>query len=386
LIGFVVAAVGLCRAADQPISGAKLSITRSSSGTERLTFTSKDVHVLFPALGGADDPSVVGATITLVSPAEVPVTLAIPAGVGNPGWRLTDRTLDRYKFSNGAAPGGPSVVRQVSLRENRGLKIVARETGLALAAAQGSVGIRFTTGSLRSCARFDGSAIVVDQPGRFIGKGAAATLADCDDASLGATTTTTTLGPLCGNGVIDSGESCDGANLGTVEPGLGCFPPGSADECHYCGAPRCRFPLLEIPCCDPTKTCVASGPNSGDCLGPGEALCGNGMVEPGESCDAFACDATHLCSPPGDPNECQCCGVVGTSCWDINLPPNPGPPCCAGLTCAHFPPGLPGGPLGPGLCASTCAPLGTECESNGLPCCTGTCVQPDPEFPHSFCQ
>jgi hypothetical protein len=394
VLGLALAGVVPCRAADQPIGAVKLSLTRSSSGTERLTFTSRDVHVLFPALGGADDPSVVGASVTLVSPYEAPVTLAIPPGIGNPGWRLTDRALDRYKFTNGASPGGSSVVRQLGLRENRGVKIVAREIGLALTAAQGSVGIRVTTGSLRSCARFDAPTIVVDQPGRFIARGAIAVGADCDDASLGASTTTTssttptssTLAPGCGNGAIDAGEDCDGTNIDGGPFGIGCYPPGSANECQFCGAPRCRYELgLEFPCCDESKTCVPLGPNGGECRGPEDAVCGNGAVEPGEQCELpfFPCSSGG-CFPPGDPHECQCCGTDTSFCYDG--PAFPATLCCPGFTCAHYTPQAAGGAFGLGECASTCAPMGTECGANGLSCCAGSCVQPDPMFPHSFCQ
>ena len=369
-----------CRALDRSIGAVKLSLTRSSSGAERLTFASRDANVLFPALGGADDPSGVGATITLVSPLEPPVSLLIPQGVGSPGWRLTDRTLDAYKFSNGAAPGGPSVVRRVTLREQRGLKIVAREVGLALAAAQGSVGIRITTGSLRSCALFDGSSIVVDKPGRFVARGAIATGADCGDFSLGATG--------CGDGDIGAGEECDGTNIDGGPFNIGCFPPGSSNECHFCGATACRYPLgVEFPCCDSSKTCVVLGPNGGECRGPEDAVCGNGAVEPGEQCELpfFPC-SDGGCFPPGDPHGCQCCGNTdGSFCYDGTVF-SPQVLCCPGFTCAHYTPQGAGGAFGLGECASTCAPNGTECGANGLSCCTGTCVQPDPMFPHSFCQ
>ena len=394
--GLVLVGAIPCRAVDRSIGAVKLSLTRLSSGAERLTFTSRDVHILFPALGGADDPSVVGASITIVSPLEAPVTLAIPAGVGTPGWHRTDRALDRYKFTNGSAPGGSSAVGQLALRELRGIKIVAREIGLALAAAQGSVGIRITTGSLRNCVLFDASTLVVDQPGRFVGRGAITTGADCADVSLGATTTTTssatttssTLALGCGNGVIDPGEECDGSNLGSAPFSVSCFPPGSPDECHYCGTTTCRFPIaIDIPCCDASKTCVISGPSGGQCEGPGDAVCGNGVVEPGEQCELpfFPCGSPFGgCFPAGDPHQCACCSTQTSFCYDGTA--FPVSLCCPGLTCAHYTPQAAGGAFGLGECASTCAPAGTECGANGLSCCTGSCVQPDPLFPHSFCQ
>src|SRR5262249_5081925 len=64
----------------------------------------------------------------------------------------------------------------------------------------GSVGIRITTGSLRSCARFAGASVRRDQAGLFIAvQTPSSALADCSNESLGglppSTTTTTTRPP-----------------------------------------------------------------------------------------------------------------------------------------------------------------------------------------------
>src|SRR5258706_5645793 len=77
-------------AADQWISASKIEIRRSPSGAEKLIFTSRDPSFLFPAIGGADDPSTAGATITVVSPLEAPVTFSVPAGIGKSGGRVAD--------------------------------------------------------------------------------------------------------------------------------------------------------------------------------------------------------------------------------------------------------------------------------------------------------
>src|SRR5262245_50547895 len=99
-IGIAVLAViapGLVTSApalDQPISAVKLSLSRSSSGKEKLVFVSKDPAFLFPAFGSADDPgtgSPGGALLELGSLAQpVAPALAIPPGVGKPGWRSKD--------------------------------------------------------------------------------------------------------------------------------------------------------------------------------------------------------------------------------------------------------------------------------------------------------
>src|SRR5262245_50260898 len=77
------------RAADQPISAAKLLLLRSG-GEEKLVFVSRDPAFLFPALAGADDPGTGtpgGLRVDLVSPLEpLGVSLVAPAGSGTPGW------------------------------------------------------------------------------------------------------------------------------------------------------------------------------------------------------------------------------------------------------------------------------------------------------------
>jgi hypothetical protein len=431
-----VAAPGL--GADKPISGAKLILSRNSSGSEKLTFVSKDVNFLFAAIGGADDPSGVGASMTLVSPAEPPVTFGIPSGIGNPGWKTKDgATRDGYQFTNGSAPAGISVVRSGKLRERRGIKIVARETGLALAAPQSSVGIRITTGSLRNCALFDAATIVRNEPNRFIARGAiSSSLADCSDASLGATTSTTTLPPGCGNGVVEGSEQCDGASCGDPSGFVdGCFPPGDPNECECCSTegffcsegsvfnaavPCCPGFRCEIqfhigqqgngtcttspcngygsvcdgnPCCDglvctspspgfPLYVCdIAPPPTSSTTSTTSPTTtsttvtgsCGDGIVQSGEACDGSGCDALNDgCFPPGDPDECQCCST--TSCY-----PGHFVECCPGLNCESL--GLaPGtGPTGTGFCTTdTCAARGHNCDDSPdyLACCEGLACGP----------
>jgi hypothetical protein len=400
------AAAGI--AADRSIGAVKLELKRTSSGKEKLTFTSKDVNFLFPALGGPDDPSTGGATITLVSPVEAPVSFPVPAGVGNPGWRVSDRTLDSYTYRNGGAPAGPSIVRSMSLREGRGIKLVGRSLGLSLSGVQGSVGIRITTGGSRRCAFFGPQSIVIDQANRFLGRGALATGTDCSDEWLGGTssgsTTTSTTPPACGNGVIDTGEQCDGTTFGPAAPpsGVQCIAAGSPNECHICAQTdqfSCKFFSATYPCCDPAATCVDISEFVGDCrlptttstssstttsttLFPG---CGNGAVGPGEECDGSAdtCGGVggpyYGCFPPGSAYECTCCG--NQQCYEGGA--GGLLHCCPGLTCAYYPPFTGGVSFGLGECVSECAPAGTSCQV-GLPCCPGLVCGPVPGVPPSF--
>jgi hypothetical protein len=203
LASALVVAVPAAHALDVPIDGRKLVLKRSSSGREKLTFVSRDPDVPFPPIGGADDPSSGtpgGVLVELFSTATaVRPQLTAPPGVGSPGWRVKVGATGAYVYANPTAPLGPSPVRKVSLKQGRVAKVVAASLdGLPLDAAQGSVAIRVTTGTLRSCARFQGAAVRRDQPGVFVATNAlGAALADCSDASLvggGGTTTSTTLG------------------------------------------------------------------------------------------------------------------------------------------------------------------------------------------------
>lgn len=189
IVSVVLASVLLvgaaAHAADQPIAGTKLVLKRSASGKESLTFLSKDPAFLFPAIGSADDPatgSPGGALLELFSDGDPVVgSLAIPPGVGKPGWKVTDGTVDLYKYSNSSAPAGPTPIKAAILKQGKLVKIVAKDTGLALAGTQGAVTVRLTVGSLRSCARFEGASVVRDQPNQFLGKNApASALTDCN--------------------------------------------------------------------------------------------------------------------------------------------------------------------------------------------------------------
>lgn len=366
-------------ATDKPINAVKLMLSRSASGTEKLTFVSKDVNFLFPTVGSGGDPSLYGATVTLVSPLQSPVTLTIPAGIGNPGWRVNNRpTLDTYKYTNGPAPAGPSVVRSAKLNEKKSIKIVARETGLALTAPQGSVGIRIATGAqVRNCALFDAATIIVDQPGRFVARGAIATsIADCSDAALGAPPVV----PVCGNGVREGNEECDGADLplGTP-PGVQC-----TSSCTFCGTTDCRFPLaVDIPCCAGFGSCIILGPNGGVCSGAPSTTTSSTStttttnptcLEHGERCRGTTpCCGTDVCAGAVCGSEaassCSSCvpdfdaaaGCITAGCTkDADC-------CTAGSRCVEE-----CNSSGFGLCMPGCIPPGYPCcGDEGDVCCSG---------------
>jgi hypothetical protein len=108
-----------------------------------------------------DDPSTVGVLVEIFpGNGDATASFTMPPVLGQTGWtaKMTGKG-DRYKFVNRDAPDGISEVRVALLREGRLLKMVAKRTGLALAAPQQSVGVRVTTGALRNCALFDAPTI-----------------------------------------------------------------------------------------------------------------------------------------------------------------------------------------------------------------------------------
>jgi hypothetical protein len=343
-------------AAEQPISATKLMLRHSSSGREKLTFTSKDPAFLFPALGSADDPSAGGLVVELFAPSSpLGVALAAPAGVGNPGWSSKAGPPPRLQFKNGDAPDALSSFRSIALRAGKTIKLNGKQTGLSVAAPLGSVGIRITTGSLINCAFFAASTVRRDEGGTFLAKDAlASALADCSDASLaGATTTTSTTGTTttvpatCGDNVVNqASEQCDGTDRADCE-GLDCGPPGYATACLCCGSGTGTvptFPSDVIPCCDPTATPVYF-PSVKQCV---STHCN----------EAFDC-SLGSCQPDG---SC-CAGVGGTCAIAGGGGTGAAVPCCDPTAVCSF-------SFPTGTC---CKPTGGGCTGD-FQCCGGSCV------------
>lgn len=115
---------------------------------------------------------------------------------------------------------------------------------------------------------------------------------------------------ICGNGRIDPGETCD---LAIPEGAPGACPPESCDDGIPCTRDRatgegctrlCVHEVIDTPAagdgCCPADTGAAEDP---DCL----ASCGNGVIDPGETCDTDiaagmpgACPTEAACDD-GDP-------------------------------------------------------------------------------------
>ncbi len=102
------------------------------------------------------------------------------------------------------------------------------------------------------------------------------------------------VGPVCGDGVIDEGEQCDGNNLG----GENCLSLGFAGGLLACSG-ACRFIVTG---CNPVSTC------------------GNGTIDPGEECDGTLLDGETCLSRgySGGTLACQVtCRFDETGCTSI---------------------------------------------------------------------
>jgi hypothetical protein len=384
---FVSVLVTPCLAVDQPIDAAKLVIKKTTRG-EKLIFVSRDGGFLFPALEGPDDAvsgNPGGLVIEIFSSVEGAASIAAGPASGDPGWTKKDSSVDLYRYRNKSAPGASSPVTAVVVREGKGLRVRSVGTGLPLTASHQSLGVRISFGATRSCALFTAAGVVKDEPGRFIGKNAAAsTLTDCSAGSLLGLVCGDTLFPECG-GSCPSGSVCSSQDLSA------CVCIADTDPCGST-FPTCNG---ECPVGEECANVGGAPINNCGCIPVGASPCGTdqcgGACPGGQECNFF--ESGHpffigcLCGPPGPcgsgGDDCQVgffCGVdpvFGATC----LPrlcsggsyPVCGGTCAGGEVCIAF--GLPGTFLGciclpPGLpCESTCS-AGWECPA-GEACLQG---------------
>jgi hypothetical protein len=183
-------------------------------------------------------------------------------------------------------------------------------------------------------------------------------------------------GPLCGNGKVDTGETCG-------EPGLPACPtscddgdPCTADaltgSASSCDAACSHTPITK---CEGGDGCCPAGctnANDSDC----QPLCGNGKVDKGETCGEpglpacpKSCDDGDACTVDkltGSASKCNaaCSHTPITECLG-------GDGCCpAGCTSANDSDCSP-------LCGNGKVDPGETCGEPGLPACPTSCVDAD---------
>jgi cysteine-rich repeat protein len=165
---------------------------------------------------------------------------------------------------------------------------------------------------------------------------------------------------ICGNGVLEAGETCDSG----IMAGAGACPTACDDalvcttdvltSAGTCQA-ACSFPPITTPAGG--DGCCPAGANAttdGDCL----AVCGNGVVEPSETCDIGIASGAGAC-----PTTCQ----DGVACTADTL----GNAGTCQAVCV-FP------PITTPASGDGCCPPGANATTDGdcTPVCGNTVVEP----------
>lgn len=197
------------------------------------------------------------------------------------------------------------------------------------------------------------------------------------------------LGPICGNDTINTGETCDGTALNPDCDSLG-NPCRAADpdKCTCCGDSIVQSPTEE---CDPafSPICGTGTMCQPDCTcgGSSSGTCGDGTIDPGEQCDSPPPDPCLLMSLVCNPLTCMCinptcgdgvlaggeeCEAPGWTCADPDETCLPSLCECVNLKAVK----LPWGQLMPGRREMTAVLLMHELGTSGGPDCGNDIVNP----------
>ncbi|HEY7957545.1 MAG TPA: DUF4215 domain-containing protein [Polyangia bacterium] len=175
--------------------------------------------------------------------------------------------------------------------------------------------------------------------------------------------------PMCGNGIVEppeqcddgnttNGDGCDGCKFSCSVPATDCAAPpacqmATCDAMHKCA--NAPDPSLNGKSCGSNLVC-----NNGSCAAP-TAVCGNGVVEPGEQCDFGAGNGPNTGC---EKDVCTfSCTVSPNSCDDGN-------PCNGVETCGAV---TVGGQMGQKCSPGTPLADGTDCGGTNI-CVGGMCV------------
>ncbi len=224
-------------AEDFPVTGKKLVMVRTPSGSEVLVFISRDV-IRAPLPGGVEDPTMVGATLVVKSGSTSEfATFDLPAD----HW-TANSSGTTFRYRNTQAPNGPSAVKMTRIRNGSLLKVSAEATGITLnESSQGSIDLLLTSGARRFCATFGGT-IIRDMPDRFYAKNAPA-----PGACPATPTTSSTVSTTTSTSSTSSTSTSSTSTSSTLAPA--CPPPqtslGNAGFTIVTGTTNCGGPGLE---------------------------------------------------------------------------------------------------------------------------------------------
>ena len=187
--------------------------------------------------------------------------------------------------------------------------------------------------------------------------------------------------PVCGNGVVETGEICDG-NCPSCDDSDACTTDsmmGSPSTCNVI----CQH--TDVTTCGPTEGCCPSMPDQCNALNDTDCapVCGNGLQEPGETCDGdcpTSCSDSDVCTADvlsGSPSTCdvQCSFTTITTCGDAegccpsncnaNNDPDCSPVCGNGV--------VESGETCDGNCPTSCTD-GDACTTDTLTGSAGDCT------------
>jgi len=154
-------------------------------------------------------------------------------------------------------------------------------------------------------------------------------------------------GPECGNGVLETGEECDGSELGGAacsDMGCSAGTVSCTASCtlDYSGCTSCGGPVCGNGTCELGEDCASC---AADCITGSGATCGNGVCEAGAGEDCLSCAVDCNGVQTGKPSNRFCCGdgdgqnpigcsdarctAGGASCTEDPLAPS----CCGDATC-----------------------------------------------------
>jgi hypothetical protein len=188
----------------------------------------------------------------------------------------------------------------------------------------------------------------------------------------------------CGNGARESGEACDGTDLN----GAGCADVGCTSGAATCAA-DCTIDYglcVDCPVCDGDGICETEencNDCSSDCFSDPGSACGNGTCDTAVGEDCVSCPTDCRGVQNGKPRNRFCCGdgdgANPLSCADASCsagswacsdgPVLTVPSCCGDLTCG----GVENGFNCEIDCGTPqCGSRNDSC-SNDLDCCSGNC-------------
>lgn len=125
---------------------------------DKLFYLAKDPTLTAPTRGGADDPTIEGASFTVRNPnTSESVTYALPAFDGDIALWQTNTAGSVFRYRNQRAPAGPSAVKRAKIKNGLLKVVLVRDLeGFTLdESQQGVIDTVFTSGSTTWCSHFD---------------------------------------------------------------------------------------------------------------------------------------------------------------------------------------------------------------------------------------